>query len=285
MPTNSDIPDFTQMKYREMLEALQRGTWVFLGAGVSALAGYPYWQELVVNICDKFIEQGLIPDSYKAELLGPRQDNTRILGLLAQKNQLALKRAMEECFEIQPNLQYYVQFERLMQKYTNRFIQTNIDRSFERYFAINNSEIGIGNATVDASKSLNYIHGRIDYYDSWVFAEQSYNAAYDGTSNIHKFLVHIFKNFNVVFVGYSLKDREILQILSEVKRRGLCKNHYAINGYEDISAVVNDEIEFYEANYNVRICPYKIQAGNNSLLAEVMEVLNSELRKSEMRIS
>jgi NAD-dependent SIR2 family protein deacetylase len=277
MPTNAEIPDFTQMKYREMLEALQRGTWVFLGAGVSALAGYPYWQELVEDICDKFIAQGLISDSYKAELLGPRQDNTRILGLLAQKNQLALKRAMEECFTIKPNLQYYAQFELLKQKYPNRFIQTNIDPSFEQYFSINNSEIGIGNKTVDESKSLNYIHGRIDYYDSWVFAEQSYNAAYDGASKIHRFLAQIFENYNVVFIGYSLKDKEILQILSEVKRKGLCKNHYAINGYKEHSVVVNDEIEFLEANYNVKMCPYKIQPEKSNFLAEVMGILNSEL--------
>jgi hypothetical protein len=50
----SEIPDFNNAEYEDLIEKLLRGTFIFFGAGVSKLAGFKLWRELSNELVERF---------------------------------------------------------------------------------------------------------------------------------------------------------------------------------------------------------------------------------------
>ena len=51
------IPDFSNPVYQNLINDIEKGTCIFLGAGVSKLAGYKLWRELCDDIIETFWKQ------------------------------------------------------------------------------------------------------------------------------------------------------------------------------------------------------------------------------------
>src|SRR3989304_1781774 len=49
-----EIPDFNSSQYEGLIDILQNGTCLFIGAGVSKLAGYKTWDELRTEMVEYF---------------------------------------------------------------------------------------------------------------------------------------------------------------------------------------------------------------------------------------
>jgi hypothetical protein len=49
-----EVPDFNSTQYEGLTDTLQNGTCLFIGAGVSKLAGYKTWDELRTEMVEYF---------------------------------------------------------------------------------------------------------------------------------------------------------------------------------------------------------------------------------------
>lgn len=96
----------------------------------------------------------------------------------------------------------------------NFFITTNIDISFQKYLGLGDENISINPNFSNPPKLINYLHGRIDREDSWIFTTAQYNRAYNSNENgCRSFLQYIFETYNVLFIGYGLREDDIKRII------------------------------------------------------------------------
>ena len=213
-------PDFTKPEFRELTDALKTGTYIFLGAGISRLAGYPLWKELSDKMVEKFWERR---EQFKSqdfkyshkEWLLKEINSIDVMDYLNAIDPQLFQKTIEE--ELGKDAQDTAIYKRMAVLFNsaNRFITPNIDRGLEKYYGIGEKDIGI-NPTLRTTAKLNYIHGRVDQPGNWIFTRNNYSRNYlTVSSKIMEYLVYIFKTSNVVFMGYSLRDFEILQAVSK----------------------------------------------------------------------
>jgi hypothetical protein len=258
----------------------------FIGAGVSKLAGYPLWKDLVEELMKDFmnsdkliisVQKPLIEKLYKDEKL------TEALQVMKQSDKILYQDKITSIFkkcEQNPNKNVKI-FEVIANfaKYNVKLITTNIDMELEnalksKYKYFTDSDIGIvtlGNNLTD--KVLYYLHGRIDLPESWVLTEDDYATFYYDSDKRHcdKFLEWLFKNIEVlVIIGFSLKDYEIRK-----KLLAKAKNIEIFWFYRNIEGEKSNLVDYLMgiADLNIKIIPYLEEDGNKSNLINLLEYI------------
>lgn len=216
---------------------------IFVGSGISVCSGYPTWD----NIIKKFAEPlGMPIDKLQ------NKDYLEIPDKFFHKyKSYEFKKLLKDIFDIAPsNLDLQ---EKILQINPYHIITTNWDNLLEtvmlktedRYYDIVNNDNDL--SKVNNTKLIIKMHGsllKLDDNDNAIVMKESDYASYsDNFPLIENYIKSIFSTKRVLFIGYSLSDRNVQQILHWVKNRTL--NHIfpylIVNGrYDEI------EFSFYK---------------------------------------
>jgi NAD-dependent SIR2 family protein deacetylase len=168
---------------------------------------------------------------------------------------------------------------------TNWIVTTNFDTTFESAFkkkqeVLNSSNTPNIESLPDFSmenlftkESIVYIHGRADE-KFIIFKTDDYEKYYpsaspteDGAKDVEDYLKYIFKNYTIVFVGFSFDDRYIKKSLKNI--------------YMELKR--SDEIGSAKPSYSSRLDKIRhyaflksVDSGNNDHLIESYENFSSE---------
>jgi len=285
-----DELNFDEPKYEELLSVLINGTCIFIGAGISKLGGYKLWNELSENmVAEYWKRRNDIADSENRfnfsikTYLSLNSNPIEAMDYLFSLDQNLFFKVLEGNFNnITERLEIYNKFSSLTKIINNFFIQTNIDLGFQKNLNISDDNIAINPIFGDMTKKLTYVHGRLGIKESFIFTRRQYDHSYlNETSAVMRFLIPVFKNYNVVFFGYSLRDFEILQAISKSKMDDQTpKTHYL---FEPVYGYKLTEFSIKRTNiknnFGIEMIPYNIEKGGYDLLFDVLDKLNSTISR------
>ena len=279
-----EIPDFYSQQYENLINALMEGTCIFIGAGASNLAGYKLWNALKTEIIDYYwnnrdkiyFNKNTKFDLSFCESLKEYTDPVEVFDYLyycdSEMFLDAIKSILLEDEKKTSNKIYQI-----LNKLNNRknfFVTTNIDMGFQNYLNIRDNNVSIFPELTNPPKLLNYIHGRIDVENSWIFTTNQYSQAYTSASigaPCMKFLIEIFQRYSVFFIGYGLREKEIKQAITQTSRR---KQHYWLEPFkrkDEDSLMIRGTI--FKETYNISLIPYYVDSKGYELLFEVIDSL------------
>ncbi|PGV87379.1 SIR2 family protein [Bacillus thuringiensis] len=264
----------------------------FIGSGFSRDLGYPSWAELLKEIITENDLMKKIKDSSLFYLFSKKdhRDYEAINGLMLEnligvdflrlagyvdillrenKNkdiQSEIKKSIQRYedtrSEKKEKIKEYRKFFAILTEYLNELITTNYDTNLE--YCIDNLSVIHRNLNSINSSSNRYtknsvklykIHGCInDDNNGIIITEKNYQEFSSSNKYIFNKLYSTFIENNIVFIGYSLHDPNIRELLSEVleeirKDKGSNKKIYWINR----NTINEMDKKFYNEMYNVEI--------------------------------
>lgn len=135
-------------------------------------------------------------------------------------------------------------------------ITTNIDNCLEEAGIINlnrifyePNDININNLDRN-TRSIFHIHGYVERFKESLLTKHMYLVRYR-EDWFQTFLTHIFSNYSILFLGYSLRDSEIKNILMQT---GNNKKHFALVPVEDEFS--SSDISIFLNLYRIKIITY-----------------------------
>lgn len=285
------MPDFSSSEYVDLINGLDKGMCLFLGAGVSKLAGYKLWDELGKEMTKRFWNKKRIEYS-DMDALNKLSHNEPItvMDFLYSKDQTLFEIILKEIFEednrnednrIYKSLRNFARIENTV------FIQTNIDKGLQTNLGITDSDIQINPHLSFPPKLLNYLHGRIDKTNSWVFTTKQCDRNYlDDKNSIMKFLTEILETYNVLFIGYGLRDIEIQIALRKARLNGRIRKHYLLEDFHMNKATyIRIRATNLKVNFNIQLIPYVIESKGFEVLVNVINQLFNVLSYERIRSS
>jgi hypothetical protein len=95
------------------------------------------------------------------------------------------------------------------------------------------------------------------------------------------FATTVFENYNVIFIGYGLREYEILQGITNSKNK---KRHYWLEqSFRKREDYLKIRATNLRENYNITLIPYFIDMNGHEVLYKVLDelykVIESKLRK------
>ncbi|WP_194189528.1 SIR2 family protein [Clostridium chrysemydis] len=136
-----------------------------------------------------------------------------------------------------------------------------------------------------------HIHGSVKNIDTMVVSNEDYIKRYqmDGEEkNIyHKFLSNVFKNHNVIFIGYSLSELEILKYLLDGdkgrfdKDKNDKKRLLILDAYDYEEKKMKFLKEYYYKNYSVDIFWYSKNENGYGEINNIVRVMHN--KKNQVR--
>lgn len=285
------MPRFNEQKYEDLVLSLVTGTCIFYGAGVSKLAGYKLWNELRGEMITFFWEnRSQIPenkrkkvDLSRCDYLRKHGDLIEAFGYLYYIDETLFINGIREIFysdERRSNNKIFSLLN-ILNNGKNYFVTTNIDIGFQKFIGLSDEYISINPSFSNPPKLINYLHGRIDKVNSWIFTRGQYNEGYViNDKPCLNFLINVFENYNVLFIGYGLEEFDIKNAISMTRKR---KEHFWLEassrGNEDYLQVRRTDLE---QNYNIKLIPYYIDEDGHEILINVIkslsDVMNNKLR-------
>ena len=217
---------FDQDIYNNLLIPVVKGrpTTVFVGAGLSKHAGYPLADDLI-NLLQKHAQQHTGQElALVGDWKNKAQTCKKILGE-ANFNQILI-----DIFNPEQRIVNFTSLhEYLVQIQFKSIVTTNYDSCIELalrakgdvrkpfyYPSLNETELG--------NKSIQHIHGYIDPAEphesvgSIVLTTDDFLEAYrDKPGSVRNFLVTLFSQQNVIFLGFNLNEDLLIDILNLVK--------------------------------------------------------------------
>ena len=257
---------------QRIVNLLKKDCCIFVGAGIPNAIGFPLWNKLAEDLIE-FIWQernSFTPEvltfSIKEELIEyvrrgkPITTITYCRDLLRNVDRERDYQAKIIEF-LHSDIKYsltrtnpvYMQVGKLFKKAL--VLQTNLDKSIEEYCGMI-THMNTSLPTVISIPCLVYLHGIITDPTSWIMARDEYDNFYQRNTSFVDFVQKIFREHDVLFLGYSLSDKEILDQIATVKGAG--KQYILVlEGIErnkSSNVVWESELKHYEitvVRYNV----------------------------------
>ncbi len=276
------MPDFNDEKYRELLYALSKGLCIFYGAGVSKLAGYKTWEELRKEMISYFWKnKDALPNEKKKKfdrtILDNLSKHPKIIETFdylyyTDKNLFTsgIKKIFKEDEEKSSNEIFEI-LNKIRQGNTF-YVTTNIDKGLQNYLGLKENMVSIFPNLSNPPSIINYLHGKIDKEDTWVFTTDQYNKGYSSDkSPCKEFLTKLFEDYNVLFIGYGLNEDDITRTISSTQKR---KSHWWLEGvYRGNQDSIEIKSTKLRENYNIKLIPYSIEYDEYSVLKDVLNKL------------
>ena len=279
---------------------------LFCGAGISVSNSLPLFNDLVEKVCKKLnvdIEKETLLKSAKA-----RGDYASILDLLEGNQELSVlpKSLRKEIINIlsdhkgDPNIHKdLLDLSALPENKGYRLVTTNFDRLFFKVKPDLNFDSAPKLAPPRKEKwtNLTFLHGVIDNNDledkNLILTRSDFGLAYLHDGWASRFIIQLFQDFTVLFIGYSASDPVMNYLVSAIsyenKRRQKDKSPkmientkikpsiYAFVGYKEDQ--YKQEKENQWKSIGVEPIPYKVEKDDHSLLYDTIKSW-AELKKS-----
>jgi len=206
---------------------------IFVGAGVPIAAGLPMWQSMINSLYNLYHLKDISEKDLKNSDRAPEVAQ-KIYDYLKKDNRI------NEYYEtikknLQPTDSSYSASELDIALTSNWIITTNFDTTFEaafkRKFEIEKTrkETYITSlpdfeySNLFDSESIVYLHGKIDE-NLIIFKQDDYDKYYPSVSNLkegctkdlEEYIKYIFKNYTIVFFGFSFDDKYFKKLLQNI---------------------------------------------------------------------
>jgi hypothetical protein len=245
---SAPFPAFERDEAFKQLRSLIRGSRppiVLIGAGASAKSGYPLWKDLLDNLktaakkrnkaADKKVVGDDLNDAPWTAEVFVRDLGRGGLGRFIRK-EFGRRRLLTE-----PHLS-------LAEMPFPHFLTTNFDCCIERALKVAgrrykvvswHQDEGVSDFLINLGHKNNiprvvYLHGRYnDAEKNIILTESAYVSRYIASDDARRKLMAIFMTHPIVFVGFSMTDPDLANLMREVTARLRAKPpaHYAIMGY------------------------------------------------------
>jgi hypothetical protein len=202
----------------------------FVGAGLSRRVDptrFPSWAELLMRLADTAVTRGYISDTQKIEIADLL--NNQMLPFAAEMIRRRIPNdefdfILDEQFRINSSTFNLADQISLLKIEPPIVITTNFDRLLEDAFARHYLRAPSVSTCVDAIKVYNRlrrtkstqnpsifkIHGDIDDIESVIVGERDFKRLMFDERTFDSILVNILLNYTILFVGYSLRDPEVI---------------------------------------------------------------------------
>lgn len=242
---------------------------IFIGAGISRFLGCESWATLAYNLTKRCEKEGLI-NHLEQQSLSKLTDFKKTITIcheILKDNNLAFMDEMrsslnnEKVSKDNPDLEIYKD----LFSFNGLFVTTNADRHIDQLFMKDNivkdlKEFYPDNVSID---KLYKIHGCITDEKSLVFTVDKYIEQYLNR-NFSDFLQKIFNEYTVLFVGYGLREIELLDYIFKSKSGG--SGHFMLKDYFKHEEKIYQFEQLYFDKLGINIIPYeKDENGFNQL--------------------
>lgn len=206
---------------------------IFVGAGVPIATGLPKWLSMIKSLYKLYplndIKEKDLENSDRAPEIAQK-----IYDYLKKNNKInEYSKIIKE--NLQPTISSYAAIELDIASTSNWIITTNFDTTiesaFEEKFELeeSNKEIRIfslpdfEHKNLFGSESIVYLHGKIDE-NLIIFKKDDYDKYYPSISNLkegctkdlEEYIKYIFKNYTIVFFGFSFHDNYFKKLLQNI---------------------------------------------------------------------
>lgn len=273
---------------KDIIEAIEEENLaIFIGAGVSRLAGCKGWNHLANSLVNTCYDNSLINFKEKDILLN-NSDQKKVITMtfeILKDSDLTeiFYKKMEESlkFNEEPNLENESIYLDLF-KMRGLFVTTNADKLFHNMFENENIKYKSSDLTPEgiSRNNLYHIHGLISDRDSLVFKVSEYINRYNNP-DFFGFLKTIFSEYKVLFIGYGLAEFELLDfIITKFNKDGIRElNHFTLQPYfkEELN-IYNYEKKYFE-DMGINLIPYRKDLKGYEQLKDIIKKWNEEIKE------
>lgn len=257
----------------------------FVGAGISAAAGFPSWKEHLrhqgktANIPAERIEALLAAGAYE----------TVLAEIEAVRGREVFTREIRDEFSRTSTIPDVVW--RIAELFTDTVITTNYDRLLEQSFETGEAGRvqvinGLNALEQPDPKKITVIklHGDIREPQRCILSKNQYDEAYgNGSLNLHKpipkLLAYHYKNSSLLFLGCSLSNDRTVQVFKKI-REGMgeeeeTRQHFSIEqAPETLDGIARRNAELAKLG----ITPIWFEKGRYELVESLLSLAKNELR-------
>jgi SIR2-like domain len=284
----------TQALPKRLLEAMRARMLVpFVGAGISKKSlptKFPNWSEMVSDLSNAAKDTGAISASVNTQILSLIKSGKYLMAVEALKELLPedLYRSYLQQRFLYTDKEIDLTTQHLLLRIANRIVMTtNFDRLLEDAFAKeykkapsaatyrepHTVQATLQNLSIARNPLIFKLHGDIDDVSSIVFSERDYRRIMFDSQGYENVMTTIFLNYVVLFVGFSLVDREILMHIERLRHRMgyFSEPHFALVPQSRTGDV---ERMRFRKDYGIEIIEYSDKHNH----AEIDTVLKTVLR-------
>lgn len=148
------------------------------------------------------------------------------------------------------------------------------------YYTENDFEIANNDTSSIKAGNVYHIHGSINDIPNMIVSNEDYIKRYwTGENPFKLFIKRIFADYNVIFLGYSLQELEIINYLFEGEKGTVQKTDskriLLLDCFDYEKSKLEFLSEYYNNNYSIRLCPYsKSEKGFERLLDIIRKISN-----------
>ena len=290
---------------------------IFVGAGLSKLAGCPNWSEFADAALCVLVQQGKFSHGQLDQVrhLNPRVKLSLVRLLQRQHNARIDFRSI-----LHPRGTTNEKGQRLyanLSKLGNKFVTTNYDEWLDEQFfvpglSVKSSAVSSTTTTlqprtvickkeeiipskINKSNVVIHLHGSVKYPEEMILTTQDYVRHYandrgpgepDAENRILTFLDYLFREKTILFVGYSLDELEILEYVitkgRQTRKSEPEARHYLVQGFFLHEKELERSLEAYYLESGIQLISFiKDQKGWDQLI-EVVEVFARDVPASDL---
>ena len=263
---------------KKLKEAYRNKTLVpFVGAGLSIPLNQPGWGKLLEKISKEFDYEDLDQKRTEIEELIEANQYLDAVDLIKKAgiSEIDLKNAISQLiFEYKEENPSEIDnlYQDLADLNCTKYLTTNYDNYLSDYLGKSPKSLSrlskeyINDIDGPIYKSEVYnLHGDYTQPSTILLSRESYDKLYKENEDFTKVLEHFRKKYTLLFIGFSLQDKYIKEVLEAGDR--LRARHFIL--VADISKKRRKELE---EKYDVKIIKYSVE--DNEHTAAIREILN-----------
>jgi hypothetical protein len=207
-------------RLRKIVNRRERPIVLWVGAGASKWAGLPSWEELARILRREMFDLADGFDNQAAVFNLNKNNYTAVFELCKQTNQQIYYRALARILGECKAGDVYVRFVCEVRKLAPFFVvTTNADLCLEQHLpgsiVVEPSNIERLTALLNEQRSfVGKLHGSVSAIEKAVFTSEDYRQLLQD-KQFQSQITALFNQATVIFIGYGLKDRYVLDLLSE----------------------------------------------------------------------
>lgn len=266
---------------------------IFIGAGVSRLAGCDGWDDLSRTLI-RSLSECKKPDGTKivnfeeTQILENLKDNRQKISICYELFRECEKldsfyETLQKSFKPKKDKKIYDE----LAKFNAIFFTTNADELFDTYFLQSKifsdfDDYNLKLGTTSPSNKLFHLHGCINNRSTLVFTLSEYLKRYQNTA-FTNIVREYFDKSTVLFLGYSLSELELLQYIIKNDNNPLPK--YALNGYMKNETLLLKYDKTFFGTLGIKIIPFNKSMNGYLQLSEIISDWVSRIEISSLKFS